>query len=154
MHDALLRRIDVEKTDPEFFAILLQSFNLPSGNRICDRRAPRLGRNIVVDRSHGAPWLPDTAARGSQSVEGLRRSHLVNQVKVDVENGRPTGRFDYKVRVPNLFKQRACLCHDDFTSETATSPAILNTRDLNIVPILCSNEGLCCRIPGESSNRS
>ena len=107
MHDALLGRIHVKQRYAEFFAVLLQSLNLPGGNRIGDRRAARLGWNVVIDRGDGAPRLANASPGGSQTIEGLRRRDFVHQVQVDIEQGETVGRGTRR-RVRPRFSQTEC----------------------------------------------
>ena len=129
-----------------------------SGEFMSNRRTPNswqfferfdlraaIGSVIGVPRgsvgTYGPRWRPCVqrgalAPGGAQTVKGLRRSDLVDQVQVDIENRRPTGRFDNQVRVPDFFKQCACHGHGDFATEIAGSLAILYTRSADIVPSL------------------
>jgi len=104
VHNPLLRRIHIKKPDSKFPAILLQGFNLSRGNSVGDRGTARLGWNVVVYRSYGSQPLPDSPPGRSQAIESLRRGNLMDEVQVNVKNGRPTARFGYQVGVPDLFE--------------------------------------------------
>src|SRR5262249_51380513 len=84
VHDALFGRIDVEQRDAEVLAVLLERGNLAGSDGIEDRRAARLGRNVVVNGGDGSLRLPDTTSGGTQSVKRLGRRDLVHQVQVYV----------------------------------------------------------------------
>ena len=80
VHDPLLRRVHIKQRNAKLAAIFLQRFDLLRRNRVGDRRTPRSGRDVVVDRCHRAQRLPYRSSRNSQSVERLRRSDLMHQV--------------------------------------------------------------------------
>ena len=104
VHDALVGRIHVEQRDAKFLAILLQRLNLERCNGIGDGSAPRFGRNIVVNRGHGAVGLAHPASGRAQAVEGLRRGDLVDQVQVYVEKRQAVGRRRDYVLVPDFLE--------------------------------------------------
>src|SRR5207253_10681048 len=102
--DSLLRRVDIKWPDTKLLAVDLKRRNLPGRGHIGDRSTTRLGRNVVVDGGNGTRWLTDFPSRHAQAVKRLRRSHLMNQVQIDINNGRPTARLGDKVSVPDLLK--------------------------------------------------
>ena len=85
VHNALVGRIHVEERNAKFLAILLQRLDLQRGDRVGDGSAARFGRNIVVNRGHGAVGLAHLASGRAQAIESLRRGDLMDQVQVDVE---------------------------------------------------------------------
>src|SRR5579884_1777940 len=105
MNDALFGRVDIEKPYAEIAAILLQGFNLFLGNRIDDWRSPRLGGNVVVDSCDRASRLADLTSGGAQPIKRLRRSDLMDQMQVDIEQRQLTFWRRYDVLVPDFFKQ-------------------------------------------------
>ena len=85
-------------------AIFLQCLDLNGGNRVSDGSAAGLGRNVVVDGRDGPIGLAHAAAGRPQTVKGLRRSDLVNQVQVYIEKRQPVRwRIDH-VFVPDLLE--------------------------------------------------
>ena len=63
------------------------------------------GGNAVVNRRYGLRGLPEPETLIAQSLEGLRRGDLVDQVQVDIESRRAVRFFDHYVVVPAFFKQ-------------------------------------------------
>ena len=90
MHNPLIRRIHIEQPDAKFLAIRLQSPDLLGRNQIRNRSATRLSRNIVIDGSHRPRRLTNFPPRGAQPIKSLRRSHLMHQMQIDIQNRRPT----------------------------------------------------------------
>ncbi len=111
MHNPLLRRIHIEQPHAKLFAVSLQRRNLFSRNQIGNRSSARLGRNIVIHRSYRPRRLPHLSSGNSQAVESLWRSHLMHQMQIDINNGRPPTRLRHQVRVPNLLEKCFLLCH-------------------------------------------
>src|SRR5271170_3956294 len=103
--DALVLRIDVVELDAKVSAVLAQGMNLFGRYLIRDDEAMVFDRrHIVVDRGHAAIGPADGAASESQSLKGLRRRDLVDQMEVDVQDRRfAFGRGDY-VGIPDLFE--------------------------------------------------
>jgi len=99
----------------------------------------------MVHGGYGTFRLANPTSGGAQSIEGLRGGDLVDQVQVDIQNRRPTGRFGHCVCVPNFLKQRACHDHGDFAKETAGGLAIFDTRSGDIVPSLVDSMGWMAR---------
>src|SRR5262249_29549857 len=85
VHNSLLRRIDIKQPDAKFAAVLLQRLNLLLCDRIEDRSAAWLGRDIVIDSRDSAQSLPHFAAGGAKTVKRLRGCHLVHQVQIHIE---------------------------------------------------------------------
>ena len=135
--DALLRRVHIKQWNAKLAAILLQRFNLPGRNRVGDRKAPRSGRDVVIDRSHRAQRLPHRSSRSPQTVEGLRRSHFMHQVQIDVEKRRLAFRGSDHVRIPDFFKQStrrhiSSFAHNSPTVQAA-KPCSPSSRAISIV---------------------
>jgi hypothetical protein len=85
MDDALFARINIEKLDPEGLAIRAQHVDLLGGDRIEDWQRPISGRNVVIDGAEGEVGPANGPIPCPQSVECLRRGHLMNQVQVYVK---------------------------------------------------------------------
>src|ERR1700732_3139876 len=111
MYDPLVGRIDVEQGNAELLAILLQGLYLPRGDGIRYRQASRCRGDIVVDGGDRALRLTYPPACDPQPIECLRRSNFVNQMEVDVEQGRLLGRGTHHMLVPDLLEKRAFLWH-------------------------------------------
>jgi hypothetical protein len=60
--------------------------------------------SIVVDGGDGAIGTAHLAASETEAFECLRRSDLVDQLQIDVEQGRFAFRFDDDVLVPDFFE--------------------------------------------------
>ena len=105
MHDALFARIHVVKLDAEFSAVCAQRGNLFGRDLIDDVEPPfdRRG-HIVINRGNRAVPSSHLASRQPQPFKCLRRSHLMDQMQVDVEHGRLALRLDHHMLLPDLFK--------------------------------------------------
>ena len=104
MHDPLIGRIHIKQPNTKLLAIRLQRGNLLRRNQVGDRSSPRLGRNIVIDSRHGASRLPHLPSCRSQSIKRLRRSHLMHQMQIDVDNRRSARRRRNQMCIPNFFE--------------------------------------------------
>ena len=107
--DALRGRLHVEELDAEVGAVLAQGFDLARGDLVDDVEAvgDGGGGDVVVDRGDGAVGAAQLAAGEAETVEGLRRGDLVDEVQVDVEQrGFACGLGD-EVLLPDFFKEGA-----------------------------------------------
>src|ERR1051325_9348555 len=103
VYDALFVAMDAKARDTEFPAILFELLELLARDRIHDGERAIRGRDAVVgggERALGAPHLEPAL---SQTGERLRRSDLMYQVKVDIDQRRSARFFRHDVAVPNLF---------------------------------------------------
>jgi hypothetical protein len=111
VHDALPLRAQRVQLDAEVGAVLLQLGDLRGRGVVQDGDLPllvpgRRGRG-VIHRRHGALGAPHLQVALAQPREGLRRGDLVDEVQVDVQDGRRVGRRGaHEVRVPDLLEQR------------------------------------------------
>ena len=105
VHDPLIGRIHVEESDTEFFAVSLQGRNLLGRNQIGNGSSSRLGWNIVIDSGYGARGLAHFSSRDSQTIESLRRSHFMHQMKIDIQDRRPAARLRDQMRIPDLLAE-------------------------------------------------
>src|SRR6202162_258276 len=105
VYDSLIRRVHIEKPHAKFLTVALQRCNLLRRNKIRNRGAPRLGGNVVVNGGHGAQGLPSFSPRNSQTIESLRRRDFMDQMKIDVNNGRSTAGFRHQMGVPYLLEK-------------------------------------------------
>src|SRR5690349_9946 len=117
MDDTLLRAVWTVVRDSEIAAVLLELCDLRFGDFIDDGQRTIVRRNTVVrsaERKVGPAYFQTALA---QSGKGLRRSHFMHQVQIDVEQRwRAWVLRDY-VAVPNLLNN--CLCHCPYYAETA-----------------------------------
>src|SRR5208283_4147773 len=140
VHDALIRRIHVEEPDGEFPAVVLQRGNLLSRDGIGNRSSPRLRRNVVVHGSYRPRRLPHFSSRRPQTVEGLRRSHLMNQMQIDIKDWRPASGLSHQMSLPDLLEQCALRGHEgDVRSEITVERFVRTTtqgrKTLNVISV-------------------
>ena len=102
MHDSLVGRVHIEQRNSEVPAILLQRLNLPGRNVIGDGSATRFSRNVVVDRGHCTIRLTHSAFCSAQTVKSLRRSHLVDEMQIDIQKRKLAGRHADNMRIPDF----------------------------------------------------
>ena len=108
--DALLDVAERVEAYAEVGAVLAQRLDLRARDRIGDRLVPVDRRDVVVLGREGEVGSTYGAVGETESVEGLRRRHLVEEVEVDVEEvGLPRRAAD-DVLVPDLLGQG--LAHD------------------------------------------
>ena len=88
----------------ELLAIPAQRFDLFGRDRVNDRQVAIRRRNIVVCRGNRAGRAAYRAAGESQPLEGLRAGYLMDQVQVDVQDGRLFGFGMNDVLVPDFLE--------------------------------------------------
>jgi len=72
------------------------------GNRIGDWESAIGGWDIVIDSAESEIRASHFSVRLTQSVKRLRRRHLVNEMKIDVEECGFTSCFTHNVSLPQL----------------------------------------------------
>jgi hypothetical protein len=77
-----------EQRDAELVAVLLQRLELTARDRVLHRRRDRVGRDVVVGRGERAVGTTHRTVVEAKTVEGLGARHLVDQVQVNVDEGR------------------------------------------------------------------
>ena len=98
---ALVRHAEV--LEPKIRDVLLQLHDLRPTVHLLDEALdaaevlPALSRDIVVDCDKGAVGTADGAGGQLQPLEGLGGRHLVDEVTVDIEEGRAVGVEDLSV---------------------------------------------------------
>jgi hypothetical protein len=107
MHDALLGGIDIEESDVELATILTQYGNLFGSEWIRNWEGAISRWNIVIYSGYREIWPSHRAIIFTQTVEGLRRSYFVNQVKIDEKQCRMAQLLPHDMCVPEFFKQCA-----------------------------------------------
>ena len=162
VHNALIGRIHIEQRHAEIFAVLLQSLNLPRRNGIGDGRAARLGRNIVIHGRDRAMGLTHLAASYAQSLECLRRSDLVHQMQIDVEQRQLSGGNTDDVLVPDFVQQCELLGHVYWLIQSNSRVAVFQRAGRaahfgNLLwsngtplPLVFWNDGVTARLPSKS----
>ena len=102
--DALARLAVGEQRHPELRAVPRERAELSPGERpLVDRATVR--RHVVIDRREGPIRSPDGSSRLPQTVERLRRGHLVNEVAVDVQECPAAGKVGDDVLVPDFIEE-------------------------------------------------
>src|SRR6185437_4838911 len=109
--DALADVVDREIGHAELFDVALQRLDLLARFRVGDAAAAIRRRDVVVGDGEDRLGPPHLAAAGAQALEGLRARHLVDDVAVDVDEGRILILLVDDVAVPDLVEQRARLAH-------------------------------------------
>ena len=104
VHYPLVRAVHVVERDSELRAVAGQGVQLLLGDRVGDWQGAVPGGRVVVGRGDGQIGPSHGASSHAQTVEGLRRGHLVNQVKVHVEDTGLPRRLVYDVCVPYLLE--------------------------------------------------
>ena len=110
MNNSLPIAAQREEANAELLAIGFQLPDLCRRLRVHNREAPvqavRCGRCGMVHRGYGALGTSHPKLPLPQQAERLRRSHLMDQMKVDIENrGRVRPFGPDKVRIPDLLEQ-------------------------------------------------
>ena len=101
--DPLAPRSGRVELDPELRAVLSQRLQLEPRELVGHRPVRR--RHAVVHRRDGQLGSSHTAPGQSQSLERLRRGHLVDEVEVDVEQRRLARHLTDDVLLPDLLEQ-------------------------------------------------
>ena len=103
--DALLARVDVVELDAEVGAVLAQRGDLRGGDLVDDVEAAfDGGGHVVIDGGDAAVGAAHLAAGEAQAFKSLRRSDLVEQLQVDVEQRGLALRLDHDVLLPDFFE--------------------------------------------------
>jgi hypothetical protein len=107
MHNSLLARVHVVELNAEFGAVGAQRGNL-FGRDLVDNIQPAFNgrRHIVVDGRDGAVGAANLATGQPQAFKCLRRSDLVHELQVDVEQRGLALRLDNYMPLPYFFEQR------------------------------------------------
>ncbi len=122
VHDALVGVAHRVQPDAELRAVLPQRLDLGAGHRVGEWAARAVeggwgggrdagtgdpgGRHVVVFGGDGQVGAPHLAAGRPQPVERLRAGHLVQQVKVDIEQVGLALRAAHHVGVPDFLGER------------------------------------------------
>jgi hypothetical protein len=110
--DALVFAVHVKQTDAEFFAILFESFKLQLGVLVEDGQGAIGGGDGMVHHGEGEIGATNFTAFGTEPSKGLRGSAFVDQVAVNVDDGRLAGLFADDVVIPDfLIEGFGCVGH-------------------------------------------
>ena len=101
--DALVAAGHVKERDAVAGAILRQRFDLQARVLVHDGQMAILGGDGMVHHREGEIGAAHLAAGGFQAGKGLRGGDFVNQVAVNVDEGRLARGFAHHVRVPDFF---------------------------------------------------
>ena len=102
--DALAPAAGRVERDPELLAVRAQRLELCARERIGDRPGER--GDVVVHRRDREIRAAHRASREAQPLECLRRGDLVDQMEVDVEEGRLARRLVDDMALPDPVEQR------------------------------------------------
>ncbi len=102
VHDALVFAVHVEQAYASFAAIFFEGVELQLGVLVEDGQGAVGGRNGMVHHGESEIGAADLAAFDAKSREGLRGSAFVNEVAVDINDGRLAGVFANYVGVPDF----------------------------------------------------
>ncbi len=112
VHDALTPVEFVEILDAEFLRVLRHHPYLFGAFRIGIGFGAVGGRDVVVDHGQRLLRRADLASGCAQAFEGLRRSHLMDQMAVDIEQAGAIVGFVNQMIVPDLVVQRGRFGHE------------------------------------------
>jgi hypothetical protein len=91
--------------DSELSAVLSQCLYLSGSDCVSYRQASIGGWNIMVGCAKSQIGPPDGSTRLAQSIEGLWRCHLVNEVQIDVKKSGFALSFSNNVSSPELIEE-------------------------------------------------
>ena len=102
VHDALIFAVHVEQTHAGFAAIFFEGVELELGVLVENGQGAVGGGNGMVHHREGEIGAANLAAFGAKTGEGLRRGAFVNEVAVNIDDGRLAGLFANYVGVPDF----------------------------------------------------
>ena len=105
MHHALADVVHAEEHDAEIPAILLQRLDLFRTEGIGDAQGPISGRDVVIRHRQRGARTSRPAARELEPFKRLRRSHFVDQLTIDIEQGGPVGLCADDVGFPDFVEE-------------------------------------------------
>ena len=103
VNDTARRAIDSMQRDAKCTRIFFQLMDLFCRQLIGNHPARKDCRDAVIDCRNRFVWTPNGELTISQSCECLRRRHLMNKVKIDVQNCRRFGFLRNNMRIPDFF---------------------------------------------------
>ena len=105
VHNALIGVPQSVQFHAELGAVARQHFHLLAAQRLGNRFVLVLGGYVMVGGGDDTVRAGQSDTALTQSVEGLRTGHLVNQVTVDIKHLVPTRHFGDYVGVPDFVKE-------------------------------------------------
>src|SRR5436190_22239883 len=103
--NTLLGRVHIKEPNSEFAAIVLQCFDLFFCDRIKNWSAAGFSWDVVVNRGDRPKGLANFAPSGTQAIKCLRRSDLVDEMQIDVQERRLACGTCDNMLVPNFFEE-------------------------------------------------
>ena len=105
VHDPLLQGVQIEQLHPELAGVPPEGIELAGGDLVGDGQPPVPGGHVMVHCGLGQVGPAYPAPGQAEPLEGLGRGYLVHQVKIDVEQRRPTRLLVDDMGVPDLLEQ-------------------------------------------------
>ena len=107
VHDALVFAREAVACDSELAAVVLERIDLSLHDAVEDGQATARRRNRVIDRRHREVRAANPQTPATQTVERLRRRQLVQEMQIDVHEGRSAVALLDQVVVPDFASERA-----------------------------------------------
>ena len=85
-----------------------QRVHLQPALRLGDAMRPVLGRDVVVGHGDGGIGAANPAAGQTQTFKRLRRSHLMDEMPVNIKHARAIPHAVHHMGIPNLVEQSPC----------------------------------------------
>ncbi len=108
MHDALILAVHVEQANAGFAAIVFQRVELGFGILIDNRQKTVFSRNRMIHHRESKIRAANFAALPAQAGKRLRRGAFVNQMPVNIQQGRFALLFIHQVAIPDLLVKGSC----------------------------------------------
>ena len=105
MDDAALGTIQPVERNAELGRVLSPSGESGPRRWIRNRQGWVMRGRGMVHRGEGFSGPADFQSALAQTGEGLRRGHLVDEVQVNIEDGRGVGLLGNNVRIPDFFEE-------------------------------------------------
>ena len=102
--DAAMRAGHAVQGDAEFSGVGFHLLDLRRSHRVCNWNVDGRGWDGMIHRRQGLIGAADFQSALTQTGEGLRRGHFVDEVQVNVEDGRCAFLFGDDVGFPNFVK--------------------------------------------------
>jgi hypothetical protein len=106
MDNALPEIAHAEKFDGGLCAVLFQGSDLLGTDWVGNSQFSIRRRDVMVRNGEDGARPTDLSAGHPESFKGLGRSHFMDQVPINIEQGCPIRFFPYDMLLPNLVEQR------------------------------------------------
>lgn len=127
--DALAHVVHLELDNAVFIAVVVEGLDLQARDLVSNRfdaaLALRRGRYVMVRGRDIGIDAPRLAPGQTQAFEGLRRSHFMDDVTVDVDQRRTIVALFDQMRIPELVVERFA-GHQTVSSSFVSMPRVLN----------------------------